>query len=99
MYECTTAGTSVGTEPVWETTVGNTNADGTAEWTCRILEATETPIDVGAPGNVTSLTPTAGDTKVDFAEEHRFSEIHINLHQFILKIPGCVFLARGDKTD
>jgi len=30
---CTTAGTSAGTEPTWDTTPGNTTTDGTAVWT------------------------------------------------------------------
>jgi len=34
-YECTTAGTSGTTEPVWPTTLGSTVTDGTAVWTCR----------------------------------------------------------------
>jgi len=34
LYECTTAGTSGGTEPAWPTTVGNTVTDGTVIWTC-----------------------------------------------------------------
>lgn len=34
-YECTTAGTSGGTEPTWGTTVGGTTADNTVVWTCR----------------------------------------------------------------
>lgn len=33
-YECTTAGTSAGTEPTWPTTIGNTVVDGTVTWTC-----------------------------------------------------------------
>lgn len=33
-YVCTTAGTTGGTEPTWDTTLGNTTADGTAVWTC-----------------------------------------------------------------
>jgi len=32
-YECTTAGTSGATEPVWNTTLGGTTTDGTAVWT------------------------------------------------------------------
>jgi hypothetical protein len=36
VYECTTGGTShATTEPTWDTTVGNTTADGTAVWTTR----------------------------------------------------------------
>jgi len=35
IYECTTAGTSSGSEPTWPTTIGNTINDGTAVWTCR----------------------------------------------------------------
>jgi hypothetical protein len=34
-YECTTAGTSGTTEPVWPTTIGATVTDGTAVWTCK----------------------------------------------------------------
>ena len=35
IYQCTTAGTSGGSEPTWPTTIGNTVADGTVTWTCR----------------------------------------------------------------
>lgn len=35
VYECTTSGTSGGTEPSWPTTPGNTVNDGTVVWTCR----------------------------------------------------------------
>ncbi len=31
-YRCTTAGTSGATEPIWDTTIGNPNTDGSAEW-------------------------------------------------------------------
>lgn len=33
-YVCTTAGTTGATEPTWDTIIGNTTVDGTAEWTC-----------------------------------------------------------------
>ena len=42
-FVLTTAGTSGGTEPSWDTTIGNTTADGTAVWTAiqaREIEAT-----------------------------------------------------------
>ena len=32
-YKCTTAGTSGGSEPTWDTTNGNTTADNTVTWT------------------------------------------------------------------
>lgn len=40
-FECTTAGTSAGTEPTWPTTAGTTVTDGTAVWTAR--QAVELP--------------------------------------------------------
>lgn len=33
-FVATTAGTTGGTEPTWDTVVGNTTADGTVTWTC-----------------------------------------------------------------
>jgi len=40
-YECTTAGTTAGVEPVWPTTIGTTVADGSAVWTCRSFSITD----------------------------------------------------------
>ena len=34
-FHCTTAGTSGGSEPTWDTTVGNTTVDATVTWTTR----------------------------------------------------------------
>lgn len=36
VYQCTTAGTSSGTEPTWPTTAGGSVTDGTVVWTCRV---------------------------------------------------------------
>ena len=44
-FECTTAGTSGGTEPSWDTTVGNTTNDNTVVWTCRAYLASTKIID------------------------------------------------------
>lgn len=33
LFKCTTAGTTSGTEPAWNTTIGGTTPDGTAVWT------------------------------------------------------------------
>ena len=41
-YECTTAGTSGAGEPTWPTTVGDTVADNTAVWTCRLASFSPT---------------------------------------------------------
>jgi hypothetical protein len=38
-YECTTAGTSAGREPVWPRVISSTVTDGSAVWTCRAAEA------------------------------------------------------------
>lgn len=43
-FECTTAGTTAGTEPTWPTTIGGTVTDGTVVWTAR--EAAELPDDL-----------------------------------------------------
>lgn len=34
VYQCTSSGTSGGTEPTWGTTIGGTTADNTAVWRC-----------------------------------------------------------------
>ncbi len=39
VYECTTAGTSGGTEPSWVTGEGNTTTDNTVVWTCHTKTA------------------------------------------------------------
>ncbi len=39
-YECTTGGTSDGTEPTWPTTIGDTVNDNTAVWTCEAVTST-----------------------------------------------------------
>lgn len=40
-YECTTAGTSAGSEPTWPTTPGGTVVDGTVTWTCRSFKVVD----------------------------------------------------------
>lgn len=44
LFECTTAGTTGGTEPTWPTTSGDTVTDGAAVWTART--AVELPEDI-----------------------------------------------------
>lgn len=45
-YECTTAGISGETEPVWDKGLGSTTSDGTVVWTCREKEASPAPLSV-----------------------------------------------------
>lgn len=50
-YKCTVAGTSGGAEPTWDTTIGNTTADGTVTW--------ETIRALSQDGTVTGVTDLA----------------------------------------
>jgi hypothetical protein len=61
VYECTTAGTSSGSEPTWPTTVGNTVSDGTVVWTCisNRHEITEIKLALTS-GGLAGATPGAG---------------------------------------
>lgn len=66
-YECTTAGTSGGTEPTWPLSLGATVVDGTAIWTCKspkheiseiTLALSEGDLDTNTPGTALSLGNT-----------------------------------------
>lgn len=45
-YECTTAGTSGETEPVWNTGLDSTTNDGTVVWACRDYEESPAALTV-----------------------------------------------------
>jgi len=57
-YEVTTAGTSAATEPTWPTVVGNTVADGTVTWTCRLATVTTASNATCLTANFTGFTGT-----------------------------------------
>ena len=61
-YECTTAGTSGGSEPTWKTTEGETNSDGTAVWTCRFGN------HLGSGVNGATLALTSIDKLIDLVK-------------------------------
>lgn len=44
-FKCTTAGTSGGSEPAWDTTIGNTTADGSVVWTTEQALTIEVTVD------------------------------------------------------
>lgn len=74
-YECTTAGTSSGTEPTWPTTEDNTVNDGTAVWTCRSLG-----VSLIAPPDV-KIAFAAGfstDGAVDYVETIDSTQTPVN---------------------
>jgi hypothetical protein len=58
-YECTTAGTSGGSEPTWKTTEGETNSDGSVVWTCRFGN------HLGSGTNGATLSLTNMDKLID----------------------------------
>ena len=45
-YECTMAGTSGETEPIWDADLDSTTSDDTVVWTCREKEASPAPLSV-----------------------------------------------------
>lgn len=70
-FVCTTAGTTGGTEPTWDTTPGNTTADGTAVWTTRAVQKySNNPSSSSYSATYTEGTEySSGDTvRVRFAE-------------------------------
>lgn len=62
-YQCTTAGTSGASEPVWPTTAGQTVTDGTACWTAHVCKSVANT-NMGAsdfvkiPGQLTIMPKT-----------------------------------------
>jgi hypothetical protein len=78
LYEVTTAGTTAGSQPTYDETIGNTTNDGTAVLTARrawTTEVTVTAVDGTDPRKkftVTELTPNSGagiDGKDDFPDD------------------------------
>ena len=70
-FVATTGGTTGGTEPTWDTTVGDTTADGTVVWTCyAVLFYDDDPASAGYSTTYTNgLQFIGGDSvRVRFAE-------------------------------
>ena len=72
-YECTTAGTSAAGEPTWPTTEGDTVADNTATWTCRISalpQQHEELIVLGATGYLATSSSVYTVDRATIAGRH-----------------------------
>ena len=63
-FKCTTAGTSGGSEPTWDLTIGNTTADGSVVWT--------TIQGLTVTGTVTGVTDARVFTDTSRSEAHDF---------------------------
>ncbi len=55
-FKCTTAGTSDGSEPTWDTTLGNTTADGSVVWTAIRALTVEATVNVVTNNQEFTLT-------------------------------------------
>lgn len=80
LFRCTTAGTSGGSEPTWDATVGNTTADNTVVWTTHLAFTISIEVDTvtaalsGEPGphtftittDVSAFVPVPVDTEPFF---------------------------------
>ena len=70
VFECTTAGTSGGTEPSWSTTVGGTQTDNTVTWTVRDVTSWDNAtINFFRIGDSDSNNLLAGD-QIFVGDEH-----------------------------
>lgn len=69
VFECTTAGTSGGTEPAWNTTVGGTQTDNTVTWTVR-SPTTWDNAHLRAHGFISSAAIIVSGDTVFFSKTH-----------------------------
>ncbi len=65
IFECTTAGTSAGSAPTFDTTVGNTTTDGTVVWTARAAWTRPAEIAYVADREVFQLVADGIESKPD----------------------------------
>lgn len=83
-YQCTTAGTSSGTEPTWPTTLGATVNDGTAVWTC--IESFWADVDEGGP----NIRVYLDDGTTEIARDAASCKKATETGGLWIKIPGTV---------
>jgi hypothetical protein len=75
-YACTTAGTSGGTEPVWDTTLGGTTIDGGVTWTT--IKALKLTLDANGGGGTDGIVGIISPLPASFVDHFENGFITIN---------------------
>lgn len=98
-FECTTAGTSGGSEPAWSVTIGGTQADNTVVWTVRAC-TTWNNAHIRLE-KFTSQTVAVGDT-IFVGDEHfqtQASTLTLNTANYSSRTNPCKIICVNDTGD
>ncbi len=109
VYECTTAGTSGGTEPSWVTGEGNTTTDNTVTWTCHTKEANAAQDDLIGDNTtwkaMAATYPQVSNQKVTFQAEFGSADANYAWEECGVRQTGAnvlinrIVATKGTKTE